>query len=102
MSKVGGIGVYNVVCQQCDLDYKSYELRKNWKGMWVCKDCWEPRHILDFYQTKPDTTPLPYITGEPEGADISPSGPFACGGPRTQGRADIGIADCARSDKDNY
>jgi hypothetical protein len=51
---------YNAICDICGFKKKSYELQKRWDGYWVCKEDWEPRHILDFYRTKNDTHQLPF------------------------------------------
>ncbi len=51
---------YNAICDICGFKKKSYELRKRWDGYWVCKEDWEPRHILDFYRTKNDVHLLPF------------------------------------------
>lgn len=52
--------VYKVVCDVCGREFKSYELRKRWDGFMVCKDDFEQRNILDFYQVKDDTHQLPW------------------------------------------
>ena len=56
----GGKGVYNALCDVCGFKFKNYQLKKRWDGYMVCKDDWEPRHILDFYKVRNDEHPLPW------------------------------------------
>ncbi len=30
-----------------------------WNGLVVCNDCWEPRHVLDFYKPPKEDTSVP-------------------------------------------
>jgi hypothetical protein len=92
---------YNVICDICGFQYKSGELKKRWDGYMVCAADWEPRNILDFYQPTNDSHKLPYIRPDNNGIDVSPQGPLFCTIVRSQGRADIGTADCAKADYSN-
>lgn len=47
-------GQWNAICDRCARKYKSSELREEWTGLMVCKNCWEPRQPQDFVQTKED------------------------------------------------
>lgn len=51
---------YNVICPVCGFEKKNYELQQRWDGLWVCKDDWEPRNILDLYRNRPDAHQLPF------------------------------------------
>lgn len=65
-------GGYNVICDRCGFEFKSFQVRKTWDGLIVCKEDWEPRHPQDLIrvpsetsQTVPDPRPEPaptYIT----------------------------------------
>jgi hypothetical protein len=58
MMKVTGKGGYNAYCDVCGFKKKNTELFQRWDGFMVCKEDWEPRHILDFYRVKErDNTP---------------------------------------------
>ncbi len=35
-------------CQICGFDFNRSALRKNWRGLWVCPQDWEPRNEADF------------------------------------------------------
>lgn len=43
-------------CQRCGFDIRNSETLQEWNGLKVCKQCWEPRHPLDFVRTLPDDT----------------------------------------------
>ena len=49
------------------LIYKNNEIKKEWTGLRVCKDCWEPRHPSDFQKGVKDDPSVPYT--RPEQAD---------------------------------
>jgi hypothetical protein len=63
MGTVTGSYDYNVICKVCDFKFKASETLKRWDGLEpVCRDCWEPRHPLDFYRTRNDQHKLPYTS----------------------------------------
>lgn len=41
-------------CQLCGFDFNRSQLRKTWRGTWVCPECWEPRNAQDFVRGVPD------------------------------------------------
>ena len=53
-------GTWNSVCAVCGFKMKADELIKRWDGNFVCKADWEPRHILDFFKTRPDHQSVPW------------------------------------------
>jgi hypothetical protein len=57
----------NATCDRCGFVFKHYELRKEWNGLMVCKDDWEPRHPQD-YARVPRTEKAPEWT-RPEQPD---------------------------------
>ncbi len=68
-------GTYNAICDVCGFKKKAVDMLTTWNGLFVCKDDFETRHILDFGRTinerngvdipRPDHTPrfidVPYI-----------------------------------------
>jgi hypothetical protein len=42
------LGSWNVECFRCGRKKKSYQMRKQWQGFWVCPEHWEPRQPQDF------------------------------------------------------
>lgn len=53
-------GQWKCECQRCGFDYHSSEIRLEWSGLRVCKDCWEPRQRQDFIKAKPDRQAPPW------------------------------------------
>lgn len=52
-------GLHLVTCERCAATYYSDQVATEWNGALVCKgegtrDCWEPRHIMDSFRSKPD------------------------------------------------
>jgi hypothetical protein len=91
---------YNALCDVCGFKKKATDLRRRWDGFMVCKDDWEQRHPLDFYRTRNDTHLLPFIRSDNDGVSVAPT-VLACTLVTRQGRADTGVADCARADTYN-
>jgi len=54
------LGDWNAQCDRCDFKFKASELRETWDNLYVCKDCWEPRHVSDFFRIEPDDTSVPW------------------------------------------
>lgn len=54
-------GQWNAICYVCGRKFKSSELKKNWKGYWVCSRDWEPRHPQDFVRAVPDVQTPPWV-----------------------------------------
>lgn len=52
-------------CQRCGFDMYESDSKKEWTGLIVCKECWEPRHPQDFVRSvKEDTSAKGLITSE--------------------------------------
>jgi len=41
------------MCDRCGFEYKLLELKKEWNGLKVCSECYEPKH--------PQLEPLPHV-----------------------------------------
>jgi hypothetical protein len=61
-------GDYNAICDRCSFKFKASELRREWDGLMVCKECWEPRHPQDFVRGVQDAKALPFT--RPEAPDV--------------------------------
>lgn len=60
-------GSWNVLCDVCGFKRKAEDVRKNWKGLFVCADsCWEPRHPQDFLRGVEEKAAPDFIRNEPE------------------------------------
>lgn len=49
----------NAHCDRCNFEYKLSQLRREWDGLMVCYECWEPRQPQDFVRGVPDQKPIP-------------------------------------------
>ena len=58
---------YRMICDVCGFKYWNHDLRRNWKGLYVCRDDWEPRHPQDYVRGVPDDQTVP--VSRPEAAD---------------------------------
>jgi ribosome-binding protein aMBF1 (putative translation factor) len=65
-------GQWNVVCDRCGGDFKSAQLRKEWTGLRVCRDCWDYRHPQEFLRGKKDRQAPPWVRPEQPEIDVSP------------------------------
>lgn len=54
-------GSWNVICDRCGKKYKAFQLRKEWTGLFVCDNCWEPRHPQDFIRIPKEDMSVPYV-----------------------------------------
>jgi len=41
-------GAWLVDCAQCAGTFYNSEVKKDWKGLYKCRRCWEPRHPQEF------------------------------------------------------
>jgi hypothetical protein len=54
------LGDWNATCYICGRKFKASQLRKHWRGYWVCEVDWEPRHPQDFVRAVPDVQTVPW------------------------------------------
>jgi len=59
-------GSWNVRCQECDKKLKSVDVYRRWDGMYVGRECLEPRNPQDFVRGIPDNASVPWATGNPD------------------------------------
>jgi len=59
-------GSWNSICDRCGFEFKMHQLRKDWQGLMVCREDWEPRHPQDFLRTRPEHAGVPIARPEPE------------------------------------
>ena len=60
-------GSHNWICDRCGFKYKAEEKRREWTGLIVCPECWEPRHPQDFVKGRKDNQAV--IDPRPEATD---------------------------------
>lgn len=54
-------GDWNAVCFECGRKFKASELKRSWKGYYVCPTHWEPRQPQDFVRGIPDNPSVPWV-----------------------------------------
>lgn len=64
-------GTWNAICDRCAFKKKAFELRKEWTGQMVCKDCFEHRHPQDLIKVPKDTQSVPWSRPEPVDVFVS-------------------------------
>lgn len=58
-----------VICQRCGFKRHANELRREWTGLRVCAQCWEPRNAQEFVRGVRDRQQVPG-GALPEPADV--------------------------------
>lgn len=53
-------GTWNAYCAVCGFKFKANELIQRWDGFYVCQQDWEPRHVLDFFEVRPENMSVPW------------------------------------------
>lgn len=49
---------YAAICDRCGFRYRASELKRNWQGLRVCQEDFEPRNSQEFVRgVKPDKAP---------------------------------------------
>lgn len=81
-------------CDSCGFKYRASQIKLRWDGLYVCPADWEPRHPQDYVEAKQDKIVADIQRPPPEEIFIE----FLCNLINSQGRADYGVADCARAD----
>ena len=82
-------GAYNAICDICGRQYKSDELRKNWKGLYVCHKDFETRQPLDFIRARSEQQSVPWARTEPDDTVVN-----VCYVWGASGYAGLGVAGC--------
>ena len=65
-------GEWNALCQRCGFKFKSGDLSREWTGLRVCGDCWEPRHPQDHTRGVRDRQSPPWTSPEPVDVFLDP------------------------------
>ena len=61
------LGDYNAICDRCGTKRKASECRLEWNNLFVCRQCWEPRHPQDYVRGRKDDqrVPIPRPDSDP-------------------------------------
>jgi len=89
------LGNWNVLCDVCGFKFKALDLKRDWRGLMVCKDDYELRHESDFLRVQKEKIAVEFSRPYPvadtfTGYICSVSGRYAM--------ADVGTADCMTVD----
>lgn len=87
------LGNWNAICDVCGLKFKGSDLKKDWRGLMVCSKDFEQRHPQDFLRVRADDPSIPWA--RPQGEDQFV---YVCYLWGRSAYADLGEADCMRSD----
>jgi hypothetical protein len=60
------LGDYNAACYECGGKRKASQLKKHWRGYYVCPEHWEPRQPQDYVGGVPNTELPPWVQPEKE------------------------------------
>lgn len=90
-------GCWNAICDICGFKFKSDELRKNWKGLYVCKEDWEPRHPQDFLRARKESPSISW--SRPKPTDIEENVCYLWG---KSAYADLAVVDCSQADNVDF
>jgi hypothetical protein len=55
------LGDWNAACYECGMKFKASQLRRHWKGYYVCQAHYEPRQPQDFVRGIPDIQTPPWV-----------------------------------------
>jgi hypothetical protein len=58
-------GDWAAICDICGFEYLASDLRRNWRGLYVCHKDWEPRETQDFVRGRTDRQAPPWTRPEP-------------------------------------
>jgi hypothetical protein len=86
-------GEWNAICDICGFQFKSGQLKKNWKGEMVCQTDFELRHPQEFIRLPNEKIAAPWT--RPEGNDVF-IGP-ACFLWDQSAYANLAVAGCAQA-----
>lgn len=58
-------GTWKACCDRCGFNFRNTELRLEWTGLRVCRECFEYRHPQDLIQGVADRQSPPWVRPEP-------------------------------------
>lgn len=90
-------GSWNALCDSCGRKFKAQDLQRRWDGLMVCKEDYEVRHPADFLRVQKEKISVDFSRPYPMNDTFIR---YTCSIKETNGKADIGAADCARVDFD--
>ena len=86
------LGNWNALCDVCGFKFKALDLKRDWRGLMVCKDDYELRHESDFLRVQKEKITVEF--SRPYPVQDTYTG-YICSVSGRYGMADVGTADCA-------
>ena len=86
-------GGWKCTCHRCGFWFPSTEIKKEWTGLLVCQQCYEPRHPQTLIKVHGETAFPSFVSKD--GTDTFV---FVCGVDGVSAYADLGTADCMQAD----
>ena len=86
-------GNWNALCDVCGFKFKALDLKRDWRGLMVCKDDFELRHQSDFLRVQKEKITVEFSRPYPV-ADTFVG--YICSIIEIRPMADVATADCAR------
>lgn len=84
--------LWNAICDVCGFEFKSNELKKDWRGLMVCKKDFELRHPQDFIKVRPEKVSVEWTRPEPTDEYVNEA---MCTLEGSQSTCDVGVAGCS-------
>lgn len=63
-------GTWKACCDRCGFNFRNTQLRLEWTGLRVCRDCFEERHPQDMIRGVADRQAPPWVRPEPDPVDV--------------------------------
>jgi hypothetical protein len=83
---------YKVTCHRCGFWFPSTEIKKEWTGLLVCQQCYEPRHPQTLIKVHGEKSFPEFVSKDSEVYT------GLCDAATSSAYADLGVADCMRAD----
>lgn len=91
-------GEWWAICDRCALKKYASELREEWTGYRVCKDCFETRHPQDLLPAPTPESTIPWSRPEPDDVEIEVDyielEEYFCTSMQQLAHCDFGAAEC--------
>jgi hypothetical protein len=87
------LGNWNALCDSCGRKFKASQLQRRWDGLMVCAEDYEVRHSMDFLRVQKEKITVEFSRPYPT-TDTFVG--YSCSIRESNGKADVGAADCAR------
>lgn len=90
-------GEWKFDCHRCGFTFPSGEIHKEWTGLYVCHNCWEPKHPQLLIKVREETARPAYVNRDPIDQFV-----HLCTIQSKSAYADMGTADCMQADNTEF